>query len=98
MRSIIETQRTAAAEAEKRLADSREWRPQAAVTFGTWSLLMRGFSFFPSHPTRSLAHLLARFLMRFGEMINAAIGEALMDEEEEAEEEEEDVGSWNCFC
>ena len=43
----------------------------------------------------SLAHFLARFLMRFGEMINAAIGEALMDEEEE---EEEDAGSWNCFC
>ena len=49
-------------------------------------------------PPNSLAHLLARFLMRFGEMINAAIGEALMDEEEEAEAEEEDVGSWNCFC
>ena len=62
-----------------------------AVTFGAkWPWLMRGFSLLPS-PSGTLAHFLARFLMRFGEMINAAIGEALMDGEREEEEEEEDA-------
>ena len=43
----------------------------------------------PSRRARggTLAHFLARFLMRFGEMINAAIGEALMDGEREEEED-----------
>ena len=62
-----------------------------AVTFGAkWPWLMRGFSLLPS-PSGTLAHFLARFLMRFGEMINAAIGEALMDGEREEEAEEEDA-------
>ena len=50
--------------------------------------------FFPLASRRhaTLAHFLARFLMRFGEMINAAIGEALMDGEREEEEEEDAAG------